>query len=114
MAAILGQPTRFIHCTRFTTLTDELSRLSNDLTTRIVVISSLTGIVVNLTGTSDIKPSIGKAMGSLAAAIRELIHSNSSIRVFIAPCTPRNLENFQEYANHALVLFIESDKRYNT
>jgi hypothetical protein len=105
MAAILGQATRFIHCTRYTSLTDELSRLSNDLTTRVVVLSSLTGIVMNLTGTTEIKQAIGQAMGSLAAAIREFVHSNSSIRVFIAPCTPRNLENFQEYANHALVRF---------
>jgi hypothetical protein len=104
MGAILGQPARFVHCTRYTSLTDELSRLNNDLTTRIVVISSLTGIVVNLTGTTEIKQSIGKAMSTLAGVIRELVNNNSSIRVFIAPCTPRNLENFQEYANYALVI----------
>jgi hypothetical protein len=111
MATILGQPTRFIHCTKYTTLTDELSRLSNDLTTRVVVISSLTGIVVNLTGTSEIKKAIERAMGTLAGAIKELVLSNSTLRVFIAPCTPRTLPNFQEYAGHALVLNLLNIKR---
>ncbi len=103
MSSILGQGARFVHCTRYTSLTDELSRLSNDLSTRVVIISSLTGIVVSLLGTSEVKKAIGQAMNSLAASVRELVHSNSSLRLFIAPCTPRNLENFQEYASHALV-----------
>ncbi len=104
MTAILGQPARYINCTKYTTLTDELSRLINDLATRVVVISSLTGIVVNLTGTSEVKTAIERAMGSLASAIKELVLSNSSIRIYIAPCTPRTLPQFQEYAGHALVL----------
>ncbi len=106
MSTILGQPARFVYCTRYTSLTDELSKLSIDLTTRVVVISNLTGIVMNLTGTSEVMQSIEKAMGTLAAAIRELVLSNASIRVFISPCTPRNMPNFQEYSNHALVRLI--------
>jgi hypothetical protein len=100
----LGQPTRFIHCTRYTTLTDEISRLATESNTRFLVISSLTNIVVNLTTVSDVKAAIEKAMSSLGAVIRDLVRTQSDLRVFIGPCTPRTIENFKEYARYALVL----------
>ncbi len=91
MEAILGQPSRFVHCTRYTGLTDELSRLMNDRTTKIVVISSLTNILVGLTGASEIPKAIEKAMGSLGAVVKDVLRSNTGLRVFISQCTPRNI-----------------------
>ena len=99
----MGQPSRFVHCTRYTGLTDELSRLMNDRTTKIVVISSLTNILVGLTGASEVPKAIEKAMGSLGAVIKDVLRTNSGIRVFISQCTPRNIEGFRDYATLALV-----------
>jgi hypothetical protein len=104
MEAILGQPSRFVHCTRYTGLTDELSRLGGDINTKFLVVSSLTGILVGLTtGTSEVPKAIEKAMGSLGAVIKELARNNVGLRIFVAPCTPRNIAEFKDHANHALV-----------
>jgi hypothetical protein len=99
----LGQPARFVHCSKFTSLTDELSRLANDTQTKIVVISSLTNIVVGLTGTSEIPKSIEKAMGSLSAVIKDTLRNSTGMRIFIARCTPRNIPGFSDYTHQALV-----------
>jgi hypothetical protein len=113
MEAILGLPSRFIHCTRYTALTDELSRLTGDNNTKFLVISSLTGILVNLTGTSEVAKAIEKAMGTLGNVIKELVRSNISLKVFIAPCTPRNIENFKELSNLLLVGDFTSGSKKN-
>ncbi len=101
--SLLGQPARFIHCTRYTTLTDELSRLATESNTRYLVISSLTNIVVNLTTVSDIKSAIEKAMSSLGAVIRDLVRTHVDLRIIIGPCTPRTIKDFKEHARYALV-----------
>ncbi len=103
MESILGQPSRFTHCTRYTALTDELTRLTGDTITKVVVISNLTGILVNLYGATDIPKAIEKAMGSLGVVIRELMRGSVGLRMFIGPCTPRNLENYKERASLMLV-----------
>jgi hypothetical protein len=103
MEAILGQPSQFSYCTRYTALTDELSRLTGDTVTKIVVISNLTGILVNLYGASDLTKAIEKAMKSLGTVIKELMRSTVGMRIFIAPCTPRNLDGFKERATQLMV-----------
>ncbi len=87
MEAILGQPIRFTHCTRYTTLTDELSKLATDTNTKCLVVSCLTNIIVNLTGASDINAAIEKGMTTLGAIIRDLVHTHVGLRIFIGPCT---------------------------
>ncbi len=87
MEGILGQPSKFIHCTKYTVLTDELSRLLNEKTTKVVVISCLTNIVVGLTGTSEIPKAIERAMGSLGMVIKDVLRNNTGLRVFITQCT---------------------------
>jgi hypothetical protein len=104
MEALLGHQSRFIHCTRFTGLTDELSRLCGDINTKVVIISCLTGSLVGLaTGSSEIPKNIEKAMGTLGTVIRELARTNIALRIIVAPCTPRNIPEFKDHANHALV-----------
>ncbi len=103
MEAILGQPIRYIQCSRFTALTDELSKLISDPSTKFLVISSLTNIIINLMGASDVKIAIEKAMTSLGASIKDLTRTNAGIRIFVAPCTPRTIESFKDHARHALV-----------
>ncbi len=101
--AILGQPSRFVYCSRYTGLTDELSRLTNDTDTKIVVISCLTSIVVNLTTTSDVPAAIDKAMGTLGMVIKDVVRNSSRIKMYISRCTTRNIQNFDEYASMSLV-----------
>ncbi len=103
MEAILGQPSRFVYCTKYTGLTDEISRLTCDTDTKIVVISSLTGIVVNLTATSDIPAAIEKAMGTLGMVLKDLVRNNNRMKIFVSRCTPRNIPNFEDYAVQAMV-----------
>jgi hypothetical protein len=97
------QPARFIHCSRYTTLTDELSRLATDSHIRYLVISSLTNIVVNLTTVSENKSAIEKAMSSLGAVIRDLVRTHVDLRVIIGPCTPRTIKDFKDHARYAMV-----------
>ncbi len=104
MEHLLGQPIRFIHSNRYTTLTDELSKLATETHTRALVISSLTNIVVNLTTVSDIRSAIEKAMSSLGAVIRDLVRTNVHLRVVVGPCTPRTIPDFREHAKYALVI----------
>jgi len=103
MEFILGQPSRFILCTRFTSLTDELSKLTvHD--TSVVVISCLTSIVLSLAATQDTKSSIEKATGMLSSVVREVIRSsNGQIKVLIAPCTPRTTQDFATHSRFTQV-----------
>ncbi len=103
MDTLLGQPARLVHCTRYTGLTDELTRLTQDTHVKAVVISSLTGIVVGLTGASETSQAIEKAFGTLASVIKDVVLSNTGMRIFIARCTPRGLPGFSDYAMQALV-----------
>jgi hypothetical protein len=100
---ILGQPVRFIHCSRYTTLTDEISKLGADGKTKVLVISCLTNIVLNLTNATDVKTAIEKGMGALGAIIRDASRTNIGLRIFIGPCTPRNTQGFKDHARFALV-----------
>ena len=103
MEHIVGQPSRFVLCNRFTLLTDELSKLSRD-TTKTVVVSCLTNIVATLATASDTKSAIEKAMASLGAVLRDVVRTNAGIRVFVAPCTPRTTTDFESHAEFALVM----------
>ena len=88
MEYILGQPTRFLHCTRFTILTDELANLDSDV--KIVVISCLTDIIETIGSTAEPTSALEKAMRMIDTAMFALCsHRGGSIKIFIAPCTPR-------------------------
>ncbi len=101
--SILGQPTRFTQCSRYTTLTDEISKIGTDSKTKILVISSLTNVVLNLMNAAEAKPAIEKGMNALGAVIRDAARTNVGLRVFVAPCTPRNTQGFVEHAKFASV-----------
>ncbi len=103
MEHILGQPTRFAHCSRYTTLTDEVSKLGVDTNTKVLVISSLTNVVLNLMNATDVKTAIEKGMNALGAVIINAVLTNIGLRVFVAPCTPRNTQGFKDHARFALV-----------
>ncbi len=106
----MGQPTRFSHCSRYTTLTDEISKLGTDVITKVLVVSSLTNVVLNLMNATDVKTAIEKGMGALGAVVREAVRSNIGLRVFIAPCTPRNTQGFKDHARFALVRKLDLSK----
>jgi hypothetical protein len=78
--------------------------LATESSTRFLVISSLTNIVVNLTTVSDIRAAIEKAMSSLGAVVRDLVRTHADLRVVIGPCTPRTIPDFKEHAKYAMVL----------
>ena len=102
MENIVGQPSRFVLCTRYTMLTDELSKLTRD-TTRVVVVSCLTNIVATLASAPDVRSALSKAMSSLGAVLKDLVRTNVGIRVFVAPCTARTTPDFGTHADYALV-----------
>jgi len=104
----VGQPTRFALCTRYTLLADEISKITRD-STRTLVISCLTNIVSGLTAAQDVKGALEKAMNSLGAILRESVRTNAVLRVFVAPCTPRDVPDFATHSTFALVRLM---KRY--
>jgi hypothetical protein len=84
-------------------LTDEISKIGTDGITKILVISSLTNVVLNLMNATDVKTAIEKGMSALGAVIRDAARSNVGLRVFVAPCTPRNTQGFKDHAKFASV-----------
>jgi hypothetical protein len=101
MEHILGMPSRFIFCGRYTILTDELSKVGKE--TNVLVISCLTGIVANLLSTSDVKTAIEKAMTSIGALLREMTKNFPELRILVAHCTPRSIQDFDTHAKFAMV-----------
>jgi hypothetical protein len=102
MEHILGMPSRFILCGRYTILTDELSKLTKE--THTLVISCLTGIVSNLLSSSDVKMAIEKAMTSIGAMLKELIRTHPGLRIIVAHCTPRDIQDFDVHSKFAMVI----------
>jgi hypothetical protein len=98
---LLGMPSRFVFCGRYTILTDELSKLTKDTST--LVISCLTGIVSNLMSSSDVKLAIEKAMGSIGAMLRDLVRKRLGLRIIVAHCTPRDIQDFDVHSKFAMV-----------
>jgi adenosyl cobinamide kinase/adenosyl cobinamide phosphate guanylyltransferase len=101
MEHLLGMPSRFILCGRYTILTDELSKLTKE--TSILVISCLTNIVSNLLSSADVKTAIEKAMSSIGAMLRELTKTIPEMRIIVAHCTPRTIPDFDTHARFAMV-----------
>ena len=62
MEAFLGQTSRFMLCTRYTTLTEELSKLATCPHTKILVVSCLSSIVEKLSQAQESKLGIERAM----------------------------------------------------
>jgi hypothetical protein len=83
-------------------LTDEISKLTRE-NTRTLLVSCLTGIIANLASAQDVKGAIEKAMTSLGAILKEMVRTNVGARAFVAPCTPRNVQDFSTHANFAMV-----------
>jgi hypothetical protein len=105
MEHILGMPSRFIFCGRYTILTDELSKVGKETST--LIISCLTGIVANLLSTSDVKTAIEKAMGSIGAMLREKVRANPGLKIIVAHCTPRTTPDFEIHSKFALVHYFQ-------
>lgn len=102
MELILGQASQFMYCSKFTTLTEEVCRIQSHV--RVVVVSCLSGIVHNLCSAIDTKGAIEKAMSMLGSALYDVVrHRQGSIRIFVAPCTPRNTPDFQNQSKFAIV-----------
>jgi hypothetical protein len=112
MESILGQTSRFIYCTRYTVLTDELSKLTKATTT--LVISCMAGVVSNLTTSPDVKTALETAMTSIASMLRDLIRSQPGLRVIVVHCTPRNTPDYETHSTFAMVnnkIILELQKR---
>jgi hypothetical protein len=106
MELILGQQSRVVACSRFTVLSDELTKITaND--TKVVIISCLTNIVLSLMTTQDIKTSVEKAMNTLGSVIRTVVAaSHGNIKILVAPCTPRTTVDFSIHSKYALVRYL--------
>ena len=104
MEHILGQPIRFLHCTKFTVLTDELACL--DLDIRILVISCMTEILATLFKSSEPQLATERAMEMINSSLFALCHQRGgAIRIFIAPCTYRSTPFFSGYCKLSMVRF---------
>jgi hypothetical protein len=64
----------------------------------------MTNIIMGLATALDAKTAIEKAMTTLCAQFREVTRTlQGSIVIFVAPCTPRNLEDFYTHSRFATV-----------
>lgn len=102
MELILGQPSQFIHCSRFTVLTEEICKIQSHV--KVLVISCLGGIIHSLGSSSDSKVALERAMTMIGTALYDVVrHRNGSIRIFVAPSTPRVSQEYQSNSKYAMV-----------
>lgn len=103
MELILGQPSQFIYCTRFTVLTEELCKIQSHV--KVLVISCLSGIIHSLGSNAESKVALERGMTMLGTALYDVVrHRQNSIRIFIAPSTPRASKDFQSFNTYAMVI----------
>ena len=106
MEKILGQPTRVVFCSRFTSLSEELSKVTLCPNTKIIAISCLSSIVEKIMQSSEIKAGLERAMMLIGNMIHEVHQAKKgSIRIFIAPCTPRKIIDYNIHSRYAMVFF---------
>ena len=104
MEPILGQPTRFVLCSRFTSLSEELSKVTSCPHTKIIIISCLSNIVENLCTSSDPKVGIKRAMLLIVNQLHEVTRMfRGSVRIFVGLCLPRNTANYSTLSKMAIV-----------
>lgn len=101
MELILGQPSQFVYCTKFTSLTEEICKLSSNV--KVLVISCLSGIIGTLGASSDSKGALERSMTMLGSALYDVVRYRGSIRIFIAPPTPRPTTDFDTHVKYSLV-----------
>jgi len=106
MEAFLGQKSRFVLCTRYTTLTEELSKLATCPDTKILVVSCLSSIVEKLSQAQESKLGIERAMimvGNLFHEIYKL--KKGAIRIMVAPFNPRQSPDYETHTRFAMVSY---------
>ncbi len=103
MEVLLGERSRFVLCTKITTLTDELCKPENFEGVSVLIISCLSGIIWSLLGKQDAQESIEQTMESLGAGIGDLLRLNPELRVYVAQPTPRVGEEFVASKKFAMV-----------
>ena len=98
----MGQPSTFVHCTQFTLLQDEISKLSDNV--KVLVVSCLSSIVGKIGATTEAKAGLERAMSLIAASFYELHQQRrGSLRIIVAPCLPRKTRDFNTHSTFALV-----------
>jgi hypothetical protein len=105
----LGQVSRFVYCTRFTLLTDELTKLTKD--TNTLVISCMSSVVANLVAQAegDMKTTLETAMASIGSMLREVTRAIHGFRVIVVHCTPRGTPDFDTHSTFSMVILKERD-----
>ncbi len=92
----------YIHCSKLTSLQDELSRLDEDV--QVLIISCMGGIINTMSSAPDPKHTLEKTMRMLGGLMIDAIRKHSGrLRVFVAPSTPRTAANFESHCKHSVV-----------
>jgi hypothetical protein len=106
MEKVLGQPLKFMGCTKLSTLTEMISTIEESIT--VLVVSSLTSIVASMSASSDAKGMIAKGMSMVGASLRDLSrYRHEPLRVFFAPCTPKQKTEHQKLCIFAMVRYLQ-------
>ena len=107
MESVLGQTSRSIICTRFTTLSEELSKVASCSSTKVIIVSCLSNIIESLASSNDVKTGIERAMLLIGNQFHEIARlQHGSVRIFVAPCTPRNVQDYATHVKFAQVVYV--------
>lgn len=109
MEVLLGEKSRFILCTKPTSLTDEICKQDNFHQVSILIVSCLSGIISSLFSHMDAKRNIEKGMTMLGGTVADLVAMNPGLRVYIAQPTPRLGEDYSNAKKYAMVIRLESE-----
>lgn len=105
MERILGEPSRTVICTKFSSLTDELCKIPNGNTVSVVIVSCLSSILERIVAASEVKSGIERAMlmvGNLFHDIHRVQHGK--VKILVGPILPRNLMDWTTHSRYALVI----------
>ncbi len=102
----MGRPSTFVNCTKLTALCDAVAMLEPEV--RILVISCMGGIINTMSSASDPKYAIEKAMRMLGGMFNNALEKRQapgqeSLRIFVAPSTPRSMAAFEGHCKIAVV-----------
>jgi hypothetical protein len=107
MEALLGEPYRFILCSKMATLTEEMCKLPSCTSTKVLVISCLGALIETKIGQTDVKLGIERMMlmvGNLCHDIDRV--QKGRMLIFISPCPPRS--NVPDFNIHSKVAYVST------
>ncbi len=104
MEHLLGQPSQFVHCTNYSSLTEAISTMEQHI--KVLIVSCLSSIIGELLQDPEPQHAIEHTMNMIGGSLYDVVrYRKDSVRIYVAPSTPRHDPDFSGHSKFALVRF---------